>query len=417
MNIELIEPETATEPQDIAEIRDGAAVVKLNRTEAGLLQLRTELAGKVYDLTTVKGDKEARNDRLRCVGLRANVEKLRKSLKAPALEFGRLIDSEAKRITEAVESLEAPIDAAIKADEARREEERQAKARAEAARLAGLRDAVAAALGKWVARCQDEGITAERIAAGIDMLGDLSANPEWQEVNDFWQSTKAQTLAAMRGLHDAAKRREEAARLEAQRAEQERQAAIQRQQAAELARQRAELEAQAQALRDQAAQLQREKDAEAQRIAAAEQRQQAAAEAAAQAQAAQVTEPQPPQQVLKATPATADATDRGIAAIVSPGVGPMGAGQPADAGPTGGNVGRLQPAANEPATLTLGMICERLQFTVRADFLADVLHVSPARVEGKRPGTYTESQFQTICSQLQSHISAMGELYSPEKAA
>jgi len=249
MNIELIEPETATEPQDIAEIRDGAAVVKLNRTEAGLLQLRTELAGKVYDLTTVKGDKEARNDRLRCVGLRANVEKLRKSLKAPALEFGRLIDSEA------------------------------------------------------------------------------------------------------------------------------------------------------------------------QRIAAAEQRQQAAAEAAAQAQAAQVTEPQPPQQVLKATPATADATDRGIAAIVSPGVGPMGAGQPADAGPTGGNVGRLQPAANEPATLTLGMICERLQFTVRADFLADVLHVSPARVEGKRPGTYTESQFQTICSQLQSHISAMGELYSPEKAA
>jgi putative phage-type endonuclease len=75
------------------------------------------------------------------------------------------------------------------------------------------------------------------------------------------------------------------------------------------------------------------------------------------------------------------------------------------------------PAANEPATLTLGMICERLQFTVRADFLADVLHVSPAKVEGKRPGTYTESQFQTICSQLRSHISAMGELYGQQRAA
>lgn len=72
------------------------------------------------------------------------------------------------------------------------------------------------------------------------------------------------------------------------------------------------------------------------------------------------------------------------------------------------------PAANEPATLTLGMICERLQFTVRADFLADVLHVSPAKVEGKRPGTYTESQFQTICHQLRSHISAMAELYAAD---
>lgn len=80
-------------------------------------------------------------------------------------------------------------------------------------------------------------------------------------------------------------------------------------------------------------------------------------------------------------------------------------------------IARIVPAANEPATLTLGMICERLQFTVRADFLADTLHVSPAAIQGKRPGTYTESQFQTICRQLQSHISAMGELYGQDKAA
>ena len=85
----------------------------------------------------------------------------------------------------------------------------------------------------------------------------------------------------------------------------------------------------------------------------------------------------------------------------------MGAGQAATAA----------PVRDEPATLTLGMICERLQFTVRADFLADVLHVSPAKVEGKRPGTYTESQFALICSQLRSHISAMGELYGQDKAA
>jgi hypothetical protein len=38
-------------------------------------------------------------------------------------------------------------------------------------------------------------------------------------------------------------------------------------------------------------------------------------------------------QVLKAEDACPDATDREIAAITSPGVGPMGARQPADAGP------------------------------------------------------------------------------------
>lgn len=41
------------------------------------------------------------------------------------------------------------------------------------------------------------------------------------------------------------------------------------------------------------------------------------------------------QQVLKAEGASPDATDREIPAMASPGVGPMGAGQPADAGPDG----------------------------------------------------------------------------------
>ena len=74
------------------------------------------------------------------------------------------------------------------------------------------------------------------------------------------------------------------------------------------------------------------------------------------------------------------------------------------------------PRADELATLTLGMICERLQITARADFVADVLHVTPAKVEGKRPGTYTERQFATICRQLVAHIGAMAELYSGETA-
>lgn len=160
-------------------------------------------------------------------------------------------------------------------------------------------------------------------------------------------------------------------------------------------------------LEEQAREMKRKAAAEA-----AEQRRLQAEESARQAaaavsQAKEYTEGRDSQQVLKATAATPDATGREIPANVAQVGGPVGAGQAAAAA----------PVANEPATLTLGMICERLQFTVRADFLADVLHVKPAKVEGKRPGTYTESQFATICHQLQSHVSAMAELYDSAVAA
>ena len=75
-----------------------------------------------------------------------------------------------------------------------------------------------------------------------------------------------------------------------------------------------------------------------------------------------------------------------------------------------------EPRADEPATLKLGTICERLGVTMTAAFLADVLHVKPARTDG-RAVLFRESQFPLICRQLQSHVSAMAELYVGEVAA
>lgn len=74
------------------------------------------------------------------------------------------------------------------------------------------------------------------------------------------------------------------------------------------------------------------------------------------------------------------------------------------------------PTTNKPATLKLGTICDRLGFTVSAAFLADTLHVKPAKVDG-RASLFTESQFRLICSQLMSHCGAMAELYAGEVAA
>jgi putative phage-type endonuclease len=69
------------------------------------------------------------------------------------------------------------------------------------------------------------------------------------------------------------------------------------------------------------------------------------------------------------------------------------------------------PRADEPATLKLGSICERLGFVISAQFVADVLHVKPARSEGAAK-LYTERQFQMICQQLHAHIGAVSELHA-----
>jgi hypothetical protein len=73
------------------------------------------------------------------------------------------------------------------------------------------------------------------------------------------------------------------------------------------------------------------------------------------------------------------------------------------------------PTAADPATLKLGTICDRLGFIVRADFLADTLHIRPARTE-RGIGYYTETQYALICRQLISHVGAMAELYAGVEA-
>lgn len=72
-------------------------------------------------------------------------------------------------------------------------------------------------------------------------------------------------------------------------------------------------------------------------------------------------------------------------------------------------------AKHEPATLTLGAICERLSgglpgLTVSGAFLAEVLHIRPAATE-RRGSYFTEAQYQAICRQLIAHVGAMAELH------
>lgn len=297
---------------DKAEVRDGQAIVKYSRTEHALAILREKYKDAKYDLTTTAGDKAARAARLELKTLRTDLEKKRTELKAPALLFGKTIDSEAARLTAEIQALETPIDAQIKADEKRREDERIAKEQAEAARRKVHTDGIAKIAG-YVEQAAD--LPAARIAAGITYLEGMNL-ADFDDYLAEATATRDRTVAALRALHaKAVAREEEAARLDAERIEQARIAAEQAETARKLKEQQDELDRQRAEVQQREERIAAEERAKLEREAlerAAAERLQAeaaaAAERAAQAAAASPTPaptypPAAPTQVLTTGPA------------------------------------------------------------------------------------------------------------------
>lgn len=390
-----------TEVLDRAEISGTNVIVKYSKTEAELAYLRAKYSGVVFDLTTTKGDKEARAARLEFVTLRTSLEKKRKEFKAPALAFGKKIDSEAERVTAEIVKLESFIDQQIKADEDRRAAEKAERDRIEAARVQAIQDKITAIRG-FVAKCQD--ISAERIANGIELVSKVDTGAHvFFEFADQAQAAKDETVKAMRDMLEAAKVREaEAARVEAQRLENERIAEQNRLQAEALAAQQAELDRAAAAIKaeqDRLAQEREKAEAAAKARADAEI---AAAAAVAQAEAAAK---------IKADAEIAaqlEASRQAAAAIEA-------AKQPEIAQVEGNDIlmlaGELVAVPtckpDTPPTLKLGVICTRLGFTVTADFLRS-LGFEPAGRE-RAALLYHAEDFEAIGRALIEHIESVLE--------
>jgi hypothetical protein len=119
-------------------------IQEYSRTAAALADLRGRYDGAIFDVATTSGLKEAKDARAEIKGYRVDLEKTRKLIKAPALERCQLIDDEAKRITAALVELEDPIDAQIKAEEKRKEDERIAREKAEQARVEAIQNRILA---------------------------------------------------------------------------------------------------------------------------------------------------------------------------------------------------------------------------------------------------------------------------------
>ena len=269
------------------------AIAEYSPTAAAMAELRNMYENAVFDVATPIGMAKAIAARRAIREPRIALEKLRKELKAPALERSRLIDAEAKELTQQLEALEGPIDAQIKAEEQRKADEKAERERIEREKLGALQRGVAAIRVNAVACAGKSAAFISHVRAALEIL-DIS--------NDFGplqgdaHAAKAETLATLNDMHAAALAQEaEAERLRIEREELEAQRKAQEEQAAkdrvELAKQqeierqaaaiRAEEEAKAKAIRDA-----EQAEIDRQRAEIEEQRRKVEAERLAQEEAA-----------------------------------------------------------------------------------------------------------------------------------
>jgi len=191
-------------------------VVKYDITEAAISEIRQKYSGlKIVDTASYKtvsvAIAEVRSKRIA-------VEERRKELKKDALEYGRLVDSEAKRIT----SLLQPIEEELKAEK-QKEDDRKAKIKAEKeaqekARVDGIRSRIVSISTPLMSLT---GKTSQEIAKIILATDQLVINSEYAEFELEAERVKADTLTELRKAYgerhawekDEALRKAEADRL------------------------------------------------------------------------------------------------------------------------------------------------------------------------------------------------------------
>lgn len=373
LDLPTIDPTALAQPSGLPAVSiapsvpAGADLTKIDLTDVALAMygkwpdevkaVKANLSTLVLDLSTPTKIKEARSLRTRLIlEPLAAARKVSAAIKSKMAATSKAVGAELEKIEAGYTEADALILPKIEAREAELEAEREEARKAEEARKEKHRTNLEA-IRIYIDRASAPGMTAERIAKGIAQLEALPTPTKeaWEEFAVPAANAICETLDKMRGLHAKALADEaaeaERVRRAAELAEQERRLAAER---AEIERQRAELEA-ARALQAQqaakAAQVTPQQGAN--RDASAEQSHVAegsasptgrgadgptACGAAPVSSSAEYPEGRASQQVLKAKPATADATDRDAPAMSSPSVGSMGSGQAADAAPAGGSL-------------------------------------------------------------------------------
>lgn len=239
-------------------------LVEFDKISAGLAAIEKAHPKDVAcAVSTPAGMKQAIAGRAAWRDPRVALEKVRKAAKAPVLALGRDIDAFARSLETKLLEGETHYDDQIKAEEARKEAERQARLRKEQERIDAIRAVILDNFISVPAQVADA--TAAQISAEIQRVVALEIDASYQEMATEAEIAKGRALEALRKLQDKAATRElEAARLAAE--------------LEELARQRKEREAEEDRLRKERAAL------AAQRAAAEEEHQREMLEARARRQ-------------------------------------------------------------------------------------------------------------------------------------
>jgi len=174
-------------------------ITEYNQTAAALTELRSRYV-RTYDVTTTAGMAEAKEARAAVRGYRVALEKTRVEIKAPALERTRLIDAEAKRITAALLAIEEPIDAAIKAEEQRKADEKAAKERAEAERIETIKSRISYVAERVIAASNRDSKTVTAILKDLESAKLDEA--DYQEMLPAAISAKITAIEKLEALRD-----------------------------------------------------------------------------------------------------------------------------------------------------------------------------------------------------------------------
>ena len=254
-------------------------LVLYNPIQAGLVDLEEKYRqGPPTDLSIKENYEQCRLACSELRGIRTKTEKLRKELKADALEYGRKVDSIAKGIIDRILQIEEPYATAKKDHDTAVEVAKREAALAEERRVDGIAKRIATIGGLVAAHVSSS--SAEIAALLPELHEDFDSASEWaMEFADKAVEAITDTIAKLEELHamkvqheqaavEKAKAEKEAAeKAEAERIQREKEAAAERER---LAREREEIE------RERAA-IQAEKDrlaaeqAERERVARAEQ--------------------------------------------------------------------------------------------------------------------------------------------------
>lgn len=224
------------------------AVAEFDKVAAGLAALQDKYGSVVYDVRTTQGMDDAKSARAAVREPRYAIEQTRKAAKAPILALGKQLDDRAKEITAAILKIEIPIDEQIKAEDARKEAEKQAKIDAELKRVSDIQARIET-IRQWPVNAagKPSSLVQQMLRTANDYQIDefFSEFIETAQLALVMSRDALETIYTERLTHEAEQERikaerEELARL---RAEQESREAAERQRQAEETRKQQEIAA------------------------------------------------------------------------------------------------------------------------------------------------------------------------------